>query len=73
MNAEPSPLEATIARLTLDTSPWLSCDDCFDKLDEYIERTLSIETDVDEAMRRHLAGCPACAEEAESLAQLLRS
>jgi hypothetical protein len=83
MNVEPSPADMTIVRLTLDTSPWLSCDDCFEKLDEYIERTLTDATDpdatypqaadTDEAMRRHLAGCPACAEEAESLAQLLQS
>jgi hypothetical protein len=70
---EPSSLDATIARLTLDTSPWLSCDACFEKLDEYVERDLRDPGHADEPMRRHLAGCPACAEEADSLAQLLLS
>jgi hypothetical protein len=77
--------------LTLDTEPWLSCDDCFDLLDQYVELVLTgpAATGPDDAgpddagpddagaapagtavvlrMRTHLAGCPACAEEATSL------
>ena len=57
--------------LTLDTEPWLSCDDCFDLMDEYVERRLTEPAYADRAMETHLAACSACAEEAESLAALL--
>jgi len=54
-------------RLILDTEPYLSCDDCFDLVDGYVEALLSgAESDLP-AMRTHLAGCAACAEEARSL------
>ena len=54
-------------RLTLDTEPYLSCDDCFDLVDGYVEALLS-DTELDlPAMRTHLTGCAACAEEARSL------
>jgi len=57
--------------LTLDTEPYLSCDDCFDLADAYVEGLLS-DPDYDHpAMRRHLAGCAACAEEARSLIDLV--
>lgn len=53
--------------LTQDTEPYLSCDDCFDLVDGYVEALLS-DTEPDlPAMRTHLAGCAACAEEARSL------
>jgi hypothetical protein len=65
------PLERRdLERLTLDTGPWLSCDDCFALVDEYVERLLVGETDAMPAMRGHLRGCPACAEEAATLAVL---
>lgn len=57
--------------LTLDTQPWLSCDDCFDQMDEYVERRLADPAYVDRAMATHLAACSACAEEADSLHALL--
>ena len=59
----------TARRLTLDTEPFLSCDDCFDLVDSYVEALLT-DPDRDHdlpAMRTHLAGCAACAEEAQSL------
>ena len=38
MTPEPLALPAeTLAQLTLDTNPWLSCDDCFDQVDRYAE------------------------------------
>lgn len=61
----------TITRLLADTSPYLSCDDCFDRMDEYVERRLADPHHRDPAMDAHLAGCGACAEEAHSLAELL--
>ncbi len=61
----------TISSLLADTSPYLSCDDCFAQLDQYIERTLADRHHQDAAMQAHLAGCGACAEEAETLRELL--
>ena len=57
--------------LTLDTLPWLSCDDCFDLMDEYVERSLADPTYVDPVIATHLAACSACAEETESLRALV--
>jgi hypothetical protein len=57
--------------LTVDTEPWLSCDDCFERMDEYVERQLTDPTYVDIAMGTHLSACAACAEEADSLYHLL--
>jgi hypothetical protein len=60
-----------VADLLLDTTPWLSCEECFERLDTHVEAALSGGPS-DVAMERHLLGCPACAEEAASLTQLLR-
>lgn len=58
--------------LTLDTEPWLSCEDCFALMDLYVETVLAEpDTDAMPQMRVHLAGCPACAEEAQSLLDLV--
>jgi len=56
-----------IRSLTLDTEPWLSCDDCFRQVDEYVEHLLAGHFDAMPAMRAHVRGCPACAEEAGTL------
>jgi hypothetical protein len=53
----------------------IDCEECFESLDVYVEQRLAGE-DADHAvagMRAHLAGCPACAEEHESLASLLQA
>jgi hypothetical protein len=60
-----------VERLVLDTEPWLSCDDCFELVDEYVERLLDGAPAAPPAMRAHLRGCPACAEEAATLAVLV--
>jgi hypothetical protein len=59
-----------VEQLTLDTEPWLSCDDCFALVDEYVEELLAGTLTARPAMRTHLRGCPACAEEAATLAVL---
>jgi hypothetical protein len=59
-----------VERLLVDTEPWLSCDDCFTLVDEYVERLLAGRLDASPAMRAHLRGCPACAEEAATLVVL---
>ncbi|GHH66482.1 hypothetical protein [Promicromonospora soli] len=61
----------TISSLLVDTSPYLSCDDCFAQIDEYVERKIADPHYEDPAMKAHLAGCGACAEEAETLRELL--
>jgi hypothetical protein len=60
-----------IARLTQDTEPWLSCDDCFDQSDAAIEGFLGSGIPLAEPVRVHLRGCAACREEAQSLAALI--
>lgn len=57
-------------RLTAPTEPWLSCDDCFDRIDTYIDRVAHDSHGLDEPLRVHLTNCPACHEEAESLITL---
>ncbi len=55
--------------------PEISCEQCFDELDRYVELELAGK-DADAAvpgMRAHLTGCPACAEDRDSLRALLRS
>ena len=61
------PTPQIVHRLTIDTHPWLSCDDCFHLVDQYVELLLADPGAERPAMRVHLAGCSACAEEAESL------
>jgi anti-sigma factor RsiW len=64
----------TLKRLLGPAEPELLCDDCFEKLDEYVELELRGE-DADEripGMRAHLEGCPACHEEHESLRELVQ-
>jgi len=52
--------------------PEVSCDECFELLDEYVDLELAGK-DADAAlpgMRAHLLGCPACHEDHESLREL---
>lgn len=61
----------TIAKLLTNTDPYLSCDECFVRIDEYVEHTLTDPSYRDVPMDVHLAGCAVCSEEAETLAELL--
>ena len=58
---------AVVTQLTLDTEPWLSCDECFEHVDEYVELLLADPAADMPAMRVHLRACAACAEEASTL------
>jgi hypothetical protein len=62
---------ASVEALLLDTTPWLSCEDCFEQMDTYVEARVDDPSHHDPAMSAHLAGCPACAEEADSLLDLV--
>jgi hypothetical protein len=58
--------------LAMSTEPWLSCEECFELMDIYVERLLADpETPDMPALLVHLRGCSACAEEAESLLELV--
>lgn len=54
-------------RLTVAAEPYLSCDDCFDRVDVFVEDLLAARMDDAAPMRAHLEGCAACGEEAVSL------
>jgi len=61
-----------IERLLGPAEPELQCDECFEKLDEYVDLELSGDP-ADEripGMRAHLDGCPACREDYASLREL---
>ena len=51
----------------------LTCEECFDLFDVYVDSELAGENADDRTpgMREHLTGCPACAEEHDSLRDLL--
>ncbi|PKW00249.1 hypothetical protein ATK30_0346 [Amycolatopsis echigonensis] len=71
MNTPDRPLTPAQAdSLAAVSEPWLSCDECFDQIDGYVDGLFQDERDPAEAMRVHLARCPACCEEAESLISL---
>jgi hypothetical protein len=62
-----------IARLLGPSDPEVSCEECFELLDEYVDLELAGE-DADRrlpGMREHLQGCPACHEDHESLRDLV--
>jgi hypothetical protein len=66
-------LKQALTRLLGPGEPEVGCDECFDRLDEFVELELA-GRDADAALpglRAHLAGCPACREEHESLRALV--
>jgi hypothetical protein len=51
----------------------LTCEECFEQLDRYVDLTLA-ESDPDRlvpGMRAHVTGCPACREDYESLLEFV--
>jgi hypothetical protein len=70
---DPSRTRDLLGRLLGPAGPELTCDECFEQLDRYVELELA-GSDADATvpgMRPHLEGCPACAEDHDSLAALL--
>jgi hypothetical protein len=60
---------ARLARLLGPSGPEVSCEECFERLDQYVELELGGE-DADSCLpglAAHLEGCPACREDHESL------
>jgi anti-sigma factor RsiW len=65
--------EHLVAGLLGPSGAELTCEECFDLLDVYVDSEL-VGEHADArvpGMREHLAGCPACAEEHDSLRDLL--
>jgi anti-sigma factor RsiW len=65
--------EETLLRLLGGEGTPFDCDKCFAALDRYVELELA-SADADAlvpGLREHLAACPACAEEHESLRALV--
>lgn len=73
MSTTPRPplTPAAVDALLLDTAPYLSCDECFEQMDTYVEAVVDHPEHVDPAMTAHLRGCPACADEADTLKDLV--
>jgi hypothetical protein len=62
-----------LKRLLGSAGPEISCEECFEQLDLYVELELS-GADADAAipgMDAHLQGCPACGEDHRSLRALV--
>jgi anti-sigma factor RsiW len=62
-----------IERLLGPAEPEVSCEECFARLDEYVDREL-LRGDAERVMpglAAHLRGCPACAEDHASLRDFL--
>jgi hypothetical protein len=65
----------TIKRLLGPAEPEVLCDECFEKLDQYVDLELRGEP-ADQRLpgvRPHLEGCPACHEEYDSLRELVQA
>jgi hypothetical protein len=62
-----------LKRLLGPAEPEVSCDECFARLDAYVDREV-LEGDAEQTMpglAAHLRGCPACAEDHDSLRALV--
>ena len=69
------PQRELILRLLGPGEPEVTCEECFELLDQYVDLELAGE-DADArlpGMRAHLQGCPACQEDHESLRELVAS
>lgn len=70
---EPQPkITGILARVLGPVGPEVTCEQCFDLLDQYVDYELAdVNTDADlPGMRAHLEGCPACHEDYESLREM---
>jgi hypothetical protein len=66
--------DETLKRLLGPADRELLCDECFERLDEYVELELQGAEADDRipGMRAHLEGCPACREDYDSLREFVR-
>jgi hypothetical protein len=69
----PNNCDRLVARIVGPADPEVSCEQCFEQLDRYVELELA-GADADAAlpgMRAHFQGCSACAEDRETLRAFL--
>jgi hypothetical protein len=74
MNEDPKQ-KVALDRLLGPAGPELTCEQCFEHLDRYVEIEVQ-GRDAERAvpgMRAHLEGCPACHEDHETLLALVGS
>jgi hypothetical protein len=74
MTSDRHPTDQLLSRLLGPAGPELTCEECFEHLDEYVEHERAGE-DADAripGMKEHLEGCPACGEDHASLRDLVR-
>jgi RNA 3'-terminal phosphate cyclase len=66
-----------LARLLGPAGPEVTCDECFEQLDRYVELELAVDREEADAavpgLAAHLEGCPACKEDHDSLVALLKA
>jgi hypothetical protein len=75
MRMESNHDNSSVERLLGPTEPEVSCEQCFELLDQYVELELA-GADADAhlpGLRAHLVGCPACREDHESLRDLVEA
>jgi hypothetical protein len=74
-NARPRAITDVLRGLLGPDGPELTCERCFELLDRFVEAELARrDADADvPGMRAHLEGCPACAEDHDSLHALVGS
>lgn len=73
--SRPTKVDGRLGRLLGPAGPELTCEECFEYLDRYVDLEVA-GRDAEAAvpgMRAHLEGCPACAEDHESLRELVGS
>jgi hypothetical protein len=77
MTDSPRTPKSLIAGLLGPAGPEITCEQCFELLDVFVEAELSGGSAAAErqipGMREHLHGCPACAEEHQSLRDLIQT
>jgi hypothetical protein len=63
-----------VKRLLGPAGPEVLCEECFERLDEYVELELQGRRADEQipGMRAHLEGCPACREDHDSLRDFVR-
>ena len=69
MTDHPAARDELAAALLGPVEPELTCEECFEQLDRYVDLELA-RADADRevpGMRAHLAGCPACRDDHDSL------
>ena len=75
MSTNPHAHDELLRRLLGAPGPELTCEQCFEELDRYVELEVA-GADADAlvpGMRAHLQGCPACHEEHLSLRALVEA